>query len=351
MIPASFTTLAAFPMTPNGKVDRQGLPEPTTDDPAAAEAYLPPRGPIEEGIAQLWSELLGRPRVGIQDNLFEIGGHSLLATQVLARVRDLYGVETSLRDFLERPTVAWLSQHVEEQLREGAGLQTPPIVPVPRAGSAPASFAQQRLWFLDQLDPDSPVYNMPVEVSLVGELDVAALHRVLNEIVRRHEVLRTTFAAADGRPRQVIAPHLEIDLPLIDLSELDEQSRRSEAQRLTALEARRPFNLAKGPLIRAVLLRLGSQEHVVLVTMHHIVADAWSFGVLIREASVLYGAFSRGLAVSPARARPSIRRLRRLAGAMAGRIRADEATGLLDHAACAGCPCWTCPRITLVRPL
>ncbi len=295
MVPASFTTLASFPMTPNGKVDRQGLPEPAVNDPAAAQAYLPPRGPIEEGIAQLWSALLGRPRVGIEDNLFEIGGHSLLATQILARVRDLYGVETPLRDFLERPTVAWLSQRVEQQMREGAGLQTPPIVPVPRSGSAPASFAQQRLWFLDQLDPDSPVYNMPVEVSLVGELDVAALRRVFNEIVRRHEVLRTTFAAVDGRPRQVIAPHLEIDLPLIDLSELDEQSRRSEAQRLITLEARRAFNMAKGPLIRAVLLRLGSQEHLVLVTMHHIVADAWSFGVLIREASLLYGAFSGGL--------------------------------------------------------
>ena len=183
-----------------------------------------------------------------------------------------------------------------KQMREGAGLQMPPIVPVPRSGSAPASFAQQRLWFLDQLDPDSPVYNMPVEVSLVGELDVAALQRVFNEIVRRHEVLRTTFAAADGRPRQVIAPHLEIDLPIHRLVRARRTgTRRSEAQRLTALEARRPFDLAKGPLIRAVLLRLDSQEHLVVVTMHHIVADAWSFGVLIREASLCTGRFSRGL--------------------------------------------------------
>ena len=243
--PVDVPTLAALPLTPNGKVDRQALPDP--DELPAT--YTPPRGPIEEGIAQIWGELLGRTQVGIEDNFFEIGGHSLLATQILARVRDTYEAELALREFLDRPTVTGMAQLVEQRMREGIGVRVPPITPVAREGPAPASFAQQRLWFLDQLEPGSPVYNMPVGVRLDGDLDEASLSRALNEIVRRHEALRTSFVTVDGRPRQQIAADLEIELPRIDLRARPEEPRDAELRRLIAEEAARPFHLATGPLI------------------------------------------------------------------------------------------------------
>jgi amino acid adenylation domain-containing protein len=294
MVPSIYVTLDAMPMTPNGKIDRRALPDPDPERSDSVWSYVPPRGPIEEAVVQLWSELLGRSRVGVQDNFFDLGGHSLLATQLVARVRDLFGVEIALREFLDQPSVAGLAQLVERELAAGDGAQAPPILPVPRDGLVPASFAQQRLWFLDQLEPNSPVYNMPVAVRLTGDLDLDALRRVLHEVVRRHEVLRTTFAAVDGLPRQVIAPVLEIDLPLLDLSQQPAEERERQAMHLLDQEARRPFDLARGPLIRAMLLRLEAREHLVLVTMHHIISDAWSLGVLVREVSALYDAFTQG---------------------------------------------------------
>ena len=193
-----------------------------------------------------------------------------------------------LRHLFETPTVAGLAERIDAQ--GGAALQAPPIVPVPRDGELPLSFAQQRLWFIDQLEPGS-VYNFPAAVRLKGQLNVAALKLSLNEIVKRHESLRTTFTTVDGRPVQVIAPLLTVALPILDLRELPETEREAEVQRLATNEAQRPFDLAQGPLVRATVLRLGENDHVGLLTMHHIVTDGWSAGILIREMAMLYDAF------------------------------------------------------------
>ena len=292
MVPAVFVLLDAFPLTANGKVDRRALPTPDGRRPELDEAFVACRTPTEELLAEIWGQVLGVERVGIYDNFFQLGGHSLLATQVVSRIREAFQVEMPLRRLFETPTVAGLAENID--VGRGAGLQAPPIVPVPRDGELPLSFAQQRLWFIDQLEPGNSVYNFPAAVRLKGPLNVVALKQSLNEIVKRHEALRTTFAIVDGRPVQVIAPLLTLTLPIVDLRELPETERETEVQRLVTNEAQRPFDLAEGPLVRATVLRLGENEHVGLLTMHHIVSDGWSTGILIREMAVLYEAFCSG---------------------------------------------------------
>jgi amino acid adenylation domain-containing protein len=289
MVPAVFVLLDAFPLTTNGKVNRRALPTPDDRRPELDQVFVACRTPTEELLAAIWSQVLGIERVGIYDNFFQLGGHSLLATQVVSRIREAFQVEMPLRRLFEAPTVAGLAESVD--VGRGAGLQASPIVPVPRSGELPLSFAQQRLWFIDQLEPGSSVYNFPAAVRLKGPLNVAALKKSLDEIVKRHEALRTTFAIVDGRPVQVIAPRLTLTLPIVDLRELPEPEREREVQRLATNEALRPFDLAEGPLVRTTVLRLGENEHVGLLTMHHIVSDGWSTGILIREMAVLYDAF------------------------------------------------------------
>lgn len=292
MVPAIFLQLDAFPLTANGKVDRHALPAPDGQRPELEGAFVASRTPTEELLAEIWGQVLGVERVGIHDNFFQLGGHSLLATQVVSRIREAFQMEIALRRMFEVPTVAGLAESVDAS--RGAGLQAPPIVPVPRDGELPLSFAQQRLWFLGQLEPGSCVYNFPAAVRLKGPLNVVALEQSLNEIVKRHEALRTTFSIVDGRPVQVIAPLLTLTLPIVDLRELPETEREIEVQRLARSEARRPFDLAEGPLVRATVLRLGENEHVGLLIMHHIVSDGWSTGILIREMALLYQAFCSG---------------------------------------------------------
>jgi amino acid adenylation domain-containing protein len=296
MVPSAFVRLDALPLTPNGKVDRNALPDVSNDQGGGASGALsvPPRGPIEEDVARTWGELLGRDWVGVHDNFFDLGGHSLLATQVLTRLRDAFGVDVSLREFLDGPTVAGLARHVEQALAIGPGRSSPPIERVGRDGPLPASFAQQRLWYLDQLDPGSPAYNIPTAVRVVGALDVDALARALNEVVRRHEVLRTTLTAEGGVPHQTIAPSLSLPLPLVDRSASPEPDREAGLWRLLHDEALKPFDLARGPLIRFGLIRLSEREHVVQVAMHHVASDGWSMGVLVREVGALYEAFRKG---------------------------------------------------------
>ncbi len=299
MVPTAFVPLDAFPLTPNGKVDRGALPAP--DGASSGATYEAPATPTEEQLAAIWAEVLRVEKVGRHDDFFALGGHSLLATQVVSRVRGLAGVEVPLRELFESPTVAGLAARVESLAGSSQGTSlAPPLRPMPRTGPLPLSFAQQRLWFLDRLEPGSAFYNMPVVLWLEGTLDVGALERALTELSRRHEVLRTTFA--DG-PVQLIHPPTPVSLPVVDLTALPESAREGEALRRAREEARRPFDLVRGPLFRASLLRLSGERHLLLVMMHHIVSDGWSMGVLVREAAALYAAFREGHA-SPLRELP-----------------------------------------------
>jgi len=283
MIPASFMVLDALPLTANGKVDRRALPVP--DETRSQQDFVAPSTPVEELLSRLWAEVLGIESAGMRDNFFSLGGHSLLATRLVSRVRESFGVELPVRSLFEAPTIRDLAGHIEAALRDHTGQQAPPIIRVSRDERLPLSFAQQRLWFLHELEPSSSFYNVPVAVRLRGRLQIDAMQRTLNEIVRRHESLRTSFPTVDAQPVQSIAPMLVLDLPLMDVST------EQEAQTRATEEARLPFNLATGPLIRASLVRLGAEDHVLLVTMHHIVSDGWSMGVLIKEVGALYRAF------------------------------------------------------------
>ncbi|MET0398037.1 MAG: AMP-binding protein, partial [Longimicrobiaceae bacterium] len=292
MVPAALVRLDALPLTPSGKLDRRALPAP---EAGAGAGYVAPRGATEEVLAGIWGEVLGMERVGAEDGFFELGGHSLLATRVVSRVGRLFGVALPLRAIFEAPTVRELAVRIEA-LRSAGTSPAPPMERVPRdARSAlPLSFAQQRLWVVDQLEPGSAAYNMPHALRLRGALDVAALRAALDALVNRHETLRTVFAEQGGAPVQVVHPPAPVALVERDLRELPEAEREAAAERLAAGEALRPFDLGAGPLLRCTLLRLGDAEHVLCFTLHHIVSDGWSRGVLIREVSALYGALSRG---------------------------------------------------------
>jgi amino acid adenylation domain-containing protein len=301
MIPAAFAWLPALPMTATGKLDRRALPEPAAAL-AAAEGFLPPRTPLEELLAGIWLELLGgvtKPlgrAIGIDDNFFELGGHSLLATRALARIREALGVEVPLRALFEAPTIAGLAEAVERRQGEARPAAAPPLVPVPRGGAElPLSFAQQRLWVLEQLAPGGFAHNLAAAVRLRGELGAAALGLAIAEIARRHEALRTVFPAVDGEPRQeILAPAAGRRLPLADLAALPADRREREAARLAGDDALRPFDLVRGPLLRATLVRLGEREHALLLAMHHLVTDGWSLGIFTRELGELYRAFAAG---------------------------------------------------------
>jgi len=294
MVPAAFVVLDSFPLTPNGKIDRWGLPTPEQGHFERRKGFVAFRNHTEELLIDVWAQVLGVERIGIHDNFFDLGGHSLLATQVMSRIREAFGVEIPLRRLFEAPTVAGLAESIDLARRSGHALKAPHLGPVSRDRRLPLSFAQQRLWFIDQLDPNTSVYNFPVAVRLKGSLNLEALERSLNEIVRRHEALRTTFSIVDGQPTQVIAPNLTVALPVVNLRGPSEVDRENELQKLVIEEARRPFDLARGPLFRASIVQLDEDDQVGLLTMHHIVSDGWSIGVLMREMAVLYQAFCAG---------------------------------------------------------
>jgi amino acid adenylation domain-containing protein len=306
MIPAAFVGLAALPLTASGKVDRRALAGPAfaPQGGAVAAGYVAPATGTERQLAAIWSEVLGVKKVGARDDFFDLGGHSLLAVQILSRMRDRLGVDLPVRVLFEAPTLAALAQRVDAARPRTAAPDAPvpgqpgvPATPARRAQDrAPLSFAQTRLWFLDRLEPGSTTYNLPFALRMEGELSPAVLAAVLGEVVRRHEVLRTVFAEREGEPEQVIAPpSRRWDLPLADLAALPAEAGWAESLRLAAAGAARPFDLARGPLFRATLLRLGAAGHVLLLEIHHVVADGWSVGVLIREITALYGAAVAGL--------------------------------------------------------
>ena len=293
MMPSAIINLPKFPLNANGKIDRQALPK-AEDVQAALKETVAPRTPSEEVIAAIWGEVLRREGIGVEDNFFEIGGHSLLATQIASRLREHFRIPVAVRTVFEAPTIAELARRLDRARREEQGLVPPPIKPVPRDGPLPLSFAQERLWVLDQMEPNNPLYNIPRTLRLKGALKAEPLERALNEIVRRHESQRTTFAVKDGHPIQMIASSMTIPLVIEDLTGFPESGREEEARRIAMDEATRPFNLATGPLLRASLVRLASEDHVLLLTMHHIISDAWSAGLLLQELGVFYEAFCGG---------------------------------------------------------
>ncbi|MFY9550094.1 MAG: amino acid adenylation domain-containing protein, partial [Thermoanaerobaculia bacterium] len=330
MLPSAFVFLRALPLTPNGKLDRPALPAPESAPEGRGEPFELPRTPVEEVIASIWAAVLGVERVGIHDDFFELGGHSLKATQVMSRVSQAFGLELRIRMLFENPTLATLSSAVKSSLLDEAsqperrteGLSERPsrvaaaqgtiqrrrILDAGRVSSSPdkvcrrpdprapipLSFAQQRLWFLDRLDPGLPFYNIRLAFRVRGSLDVEALGQALGTIQERHEVLRSVFVLADGNPVQVVDPPRASSLSVVDLVALAPAAREAEARRLAQEESQRPFDLARGPLLRAMLLRLAEQEHVLFVTVHHAVFDGWSVEIFERELAVLYEAYHEG---------------------------------------------------------
>ncbi len=295
MIPSFFILLESLPIMPNGKVDRKALPAPDQKRLELDKVFLAPSTPTEIPLAEIWCRLLNLNEVGVNDNFFELGGHSLLATRLISRIGDVFKVEIPIRDVFELPTVAGFAERITTAIQSGLNLQMPPLQPVPRQEKMPLSFAQQRLWFLDQLERDSSFYNMLYSLRLMGALDIPILHRSLNAIVSRHEILRTTFESEDGLPFQVIKSSIEIDLPVADLTKFDGSKRESEFQSMVVEEAQRPFELPEGPLIRCTLLRIDESVQVLLLTMHHIISDGWSMGIFKRELSAFYNGFVTGL--------------------------------------------------------
>jgi amino acid adenylation domain-containing protein len=297
MIPSRFLVLEEMPRTLSGKIDLQALPWPEegvteAGEAASAGAAGAPVTPTEAVVAEIFAAVLGIERIGLHEDFFERGGHSLLAIQVLARIQQAWEVELPLGSLFEHPTVAGLAAVVAEQQGREPGRDLPLV----RRGAAeaPLSFAQQRLWLVDLLEPGSAVYNLAGGIRMAGPLDVSALRRALAEVARRHEALRTVVAMRDEEPVQQVLPPAGVALPIVDLSAAAAATQERLAQSLAAAEAAAPFDLASGPLLRCRLLRLGADQHVLTCTMHHIVSDVLSQRILVRELALLYGAFSRG---------------------------------------------------------
>ncbi len=297
MVPAAFVMLEALPLTPNGKIDRKALPTPKGEDFQASGEYVDPRTEVETQLAQIWSDLLGLSQIGINDNFFEIGGHSLAAMQLVGRVRQQFQQELSLRSLFEAPTIAAIAAQLAEGTTPESAL-TLAIPLVDRTQPIPLSFAQQRLWFLSQLEGASATYNMPIALRLQGTLNYAALEQCFAEIVARHEVLRTNFAQTDGEGIQVIQPHLSIPITVVDLTQEAESSSPALIAHYMQAAAQTCFDLETGALLHFKLLRLSEQEHILLLTIHHIISDAWSLGLFVREIMALYPAYCSGQ-VSP----------------------------------------------------
>ncbi len=290
MVPATFVFLARLPLNPHGKVDRRRLPAPASRQRTVQEAYVAPRTPVEQVLANVFAEVLGVDSVGVYDDFFALGGHSLLATQLVSRLGEAFHIELPIRELFENPTLVELAASVEAAAAAASGLRPQPIERVDRGRRLPLSFSQQRLWFIDRLEPNSPKYNMFAGFRLAGPLAAAALAAAFAEISRRHEVLRTVFAAHDGVPEQIVLAAAPMLREQVDLRGLPPAAREAELRRLAEGHARRPFDLARQPPLRLALLRTAAAEHVLFLAMHHIACDAWSIGVLLRELEAIYGA-------------------------------------------------------------
>jgi amino acid adenylation domain-containing protein len=303
MVPTAVVFLDALPLTPNGKLDRRLLPAPDTDRPELEGGWVAPSTLVQEQLAEIWREVLGLERVGIQDDFFDLGGHSLLATRVISRVRRTFGVEVSLRSLFESPTIAGLAAAVDAVKcgRDSATAAEQPLKAderergTLRAGAPgfPTSFAQQRLWFLDQLNPGRTAYIIDHAIRIRGPLDAALLERAINEIIHRHESLRTTISTHNGEPFQIVAESLTLRLPVIDIGHEPRVAREARARALAAEISNQPFDLMCGPLLRFRLIRLDPEDHILAISIHHTIADGWSLALLQEELATLYEALSR----------------------------------------------------------
>ncbi|OYD86515.1 non-ribosomal peptide synthetase, partial [Nostoc sp. 'Peltigera membranacea cyanobiont' 213] len=292
MVPSAVVILESLPLTPNGKVNRRALPAPELSN-ELLEKYVAPRTPIEEMLALLWTQVLKVELVGRHDNFFELGGHSLLATQLISRVRNSLKVELPLRSLFAAPTIAELAPNIQRLQQQDLELAAPPILRRTENAELPLSYAQQRLWFLDQFEPNSASYNIPFGLRLVGSVNVDALQQSLIEIIHRHEALRTNFITVDGQAAQIIQQETNWTLSVVDLQHLPVTEQEIAAQKLVKQQAFEPFDLASEALIRATLIVLSQTEQWLLVCMHHIVSDGWSIGVFVQELQAIYNAYSQ----------------------------------------------------------
>jgi hypothetical protein len=292
MIPSAFVVLDALPLSPNGKVDRRALPVPDQLRPDVANGFVPPRDPVEKHLAAIWAEVLGTERVGVHDNFFELGGHSLLGMRVTARANSVLKVDLAVRSLFETPTIAALAVEVGVQRAALSDRAATQLTQVPRENGRPIplSFAQQRLWLLEQLEGELVAYNVPYAVRLSGPLGVESLRRAIETILHRHEPLRTTFRLQDGELAQVILPPSPFELPLTDLSGLPPDQREMALRAYRRDQAARPFDSSADQMLRASLVRLAGEEHILLLTLHHIAADGWSIQLLWRELETAYAA-------------------------------------------------------------
>jgi amino acid adenylation domain-containing protein len=299
MVPASFVTLDRLPLTRSGKLDRRALPAPDRGGGPREHAYSAPETSLERVLCQLWGDVLGLDRVGTGDDFFALGGHSLLATRLVSRIRDRFGLELPLRSLFDDPTVSRLGRRLvalgatadaaaADAPGDPSDQSAPVLQPIDRRGVLALSFPQQRLWFLHQLEPADPGHNTQLAVRLRGPLDRHALTDALGALVRRHEVLRTTFRVVNGQPTQQIADHADVPLEIRDLTAPGAANREALVAACGAEQARAPFDLEQGPLLRACLIVIDPVHHILFLTIHHIAADGWSFAVLIRDAVALY---------------------------------------------------------------
>ncbi len=310
MVPSHFVLLDSFPLTTNGKVDRKALPAPGVRRAESSEiAELPkseaangngaatrdrvrPQTETEKALVAIWTEILKVENPGVNDDFFELGGHSLLAIKIISRIRDVFGADLATQNLFEHPTIAGLAGVLAES-KGGAG-SAQHIERRARTGPAPLSFSQEQLWFLNRLAPGSPVYNVVDAIRFEGAYNAGAMKRTLDELVRRHEVLRTTFSYGDGQPLQTVLPSVAIAFKEIDLTTYSGEEREREWKRVIREEGRKPFDLSEVPLFRAAIIHLSGLEHKLLITIHHIIADEWSMEVMHDEITQLYQAFSLG---------------------------------------------------------
>ncbi|CAC5344906.1 MULTISPECIES: non-ribosomal peptide synthetase [Planktothrix] len=294
MIPATFVVLNELPLSPNGKIDRKALPIPDYDGNERQTPFIAPRNHQEEKLANIWHQVFGLEKIGVNDNFFHLGGHSLIATQILSRIRDIFEIEVSFKKLLENPTIGDLSQTITEQQQDKKTTSFKTIKPIARDGYLPVSFAQERVYFIEQLAPSITAYQFQESLRIKGFLDVSILEKSISEILRRHEIFRTTFPSVAGKLVQVIHPPEPVTIPIIDLQNISKDKQQEEVQKLTEQAIHKPFDISQLPLIHWTLLKLNEQEWVLIHVEHHMVHDGWSFNLFLKELVTLYQAFSQG---------------------------------------------------------